>query len=392
MAAESTECPNCKRPCTVGETLWRKATCVNSLCRAKFLVEVSQLNGKTAAADQSPALWQPGNALPPMKAGTVSIDPTEELDDATTDLKKEHRRVRMLATAAAILVALTSTLLFLFITYFPEYGFQNQFSLGKLTSKPAGAVKVDDSILNLLELSYSAINSMNLRPDDESATATIDEWEQSRIDDVGNQAIGEQFADQFNVIGNNLRQSLEYLTVKVNDPVESEEAKLRFSECLRDATKAADVIWKMPGVGDGAKRFEEKSLHFIVVARRIAGVLKGVSVSQPNGLIVQEMKDFTNQLTEEFALVSPPKQYLQISTYNLRTIYDCLLDAMKNYQSVYDIRNNPEKPMNFNNLEASKHAQRFYASLRLGQDLIDTEEQLRREWDHAKALENASSQ
>jgi hypothetical protein len=395
MNAESTECPNCKRPCSVGEALWRKATCVNSLCRTKFLVQVTRTPVDVQSAPDkktSSKSWGSGSALLPIKAGPISVDPEEEFEDAPTDRKKEHRRVQTFAIRLTFVIAVCCSLLFLFFTFLPEYGFQSTYSIPRSGNKTRETPQVDEALIGLLELSYSTINAMNLRPDAEAATVSVEDWEQARLDGAKSIVAGDEMGDQLNAIGMNLRQSLEYLTSSVNDVAEAEEAKVRFTECLRDATKAADRLWMIPGFGDGAKRFQENAIHYIAVARRIAKVLKGVSVSQPNGLIAQEMNEFTDQLNEEFDLVSPPTQYVQISTYNLRTIYDCLIDAMKNYHAVFAIRNNAENPMKFNNLEASKHAQRFYASLRLGQELIESEEQLHVEWKHAKELDEANSQ
>jgi hypothetical protein len=57
MGSTSTDCPKCLRPCYVDKRLWRKVICINRLCRAKFLIEDSQSLGTElsiadATADQ----------------------------------------------------------------------------------------------------------------------------------------------------------------------------------------------------------------------------------------------------------------------------------------------------------------------------------------------------
>ena len=471
MVAESTHCPNCKRPCTIREGLWRKVTCVNSTCRTKFLVRVPDDTEPMAnQAEEDPLaksafnLWQPSCALPPLRASDPELDSEEEIQPVKRRKKVRSRRERnriIVCTSVAV-VAIPATLLLALFTFFPDFGYQqfipSEFggqlqladtyrpkdsqrsgdanglsdspglinptgpgasaiagnskampgsskgagetsgSSGSQESKPNGArvaraqaeSQTDLDLVRLLNLSYESINVMNTHPDAPASSRLVKDWQLSYNERLEKINYDRSVASSFRAIGEDLQQAVNYLTVQHRESAEVAEAKIRFCESLRNATKNADRVWAIAASGSGSthasNRFQHTAIKFVKEARTISSLMKGINASNPGNRVAEDMKEFSRRLTEKIAFFSEMPPDSQQDAISLKTIYDSLSRATTTFESIHSIRNNPEKDASTTSEEVSRLVQLFYSDLRLGQELIDLEESVLATWKQQETL------
>lgn len=260
----------------------------------------------------------------------------------------------------------------------------------KRVVKTPAESQADPEVLKLLDLSYSTINAINTHPDAPIANQLVKDWQQSYSDRFEKLASQVSVAAFFRAIDENLKQAVSFLTVELREAAEVAEAKIRFCESLRNATKNADRIWAITSSSSGSTqastRFQHDAIKFIKEVRTIASALKAINASNPGDRVADDMNEFSRRLTEKFAFFSAIPQDSQFDSFSLKTINDCFLRATKTCLSIHSIRTNPENEANRSSEEMSRLVQLFYADLRLGQDLIDLEESVLTTWKQQETL------